>query len=468
MKMSTIVRPFLFSFLLAQVRIQGLTSTSMAIFLASFFMMQSAHAGMGESATAYGLGPGNVASAQSFSLFADDAWSVYYNPAAMARSQTGYFSAVIQHGEQDLRATSRGGSDPFPRNSDTLQSTDSQLLVIGLKSSLSGATSFDHPIYFGINIGVDEYSKNILPFSANTERAGQYLRYGQQPLYLSFGGATEIVSGVNAGLSARINIHAQATLEARSDLSGNTDSEKLSLSAKPSISPTVGVNLVWSDIFCEQNDCLPSWLTGLETSIVWRGDSEVQTAVDANVVIPGVISAPGLALSLFALDTYQPEVIGVGFLYPFSRFNVALSVEQQKWSALSDRLKKDSVRNQANLKFDDTFVPRLGVQFQWTDFLMLSAGVAVEKSPLKGNRSQDVNFLDNDKTVVGIGAAYRFNRVIGLSVPLEVAVGYQYQQLESRDFELTYLSSSSDPDPYETVRAEGEIHVVSGSVSLQF
>jgi hypothetical protein len=468
MKMNTAVRTLPLLSPSLEIFTRRLVLVPCAMFSLFASLMQCAYAGMGESATAYGLGPSNVGSVQSFSLFSDDAWSVYYNPAAMARSKTGYFSAVVQHGEQDLRATSIGGPDPFPRNSDTLQSTDSQLLLIGLKSSLSGATSFDHPIYFGINIGVDEYSKNILPFSANTERAGQYLRYGQQPLYLSFGGATEIFSGVNAGFSARINIHAQATLEARSDLSGNTDSEKLSLSAKPSVSPTVGVNLIWSDMLCGQDKCLPRWLGGLETSIVWRGDSEVQTAVDADVVIPGVIPAPGLALSLFALDTYQPEVIGVGFLYPLSRWSIALSVEQQKWSTLADRLEKDSVRNQANLEFDDTLVPRLGVQWQCTDALKLSAGLAIEKSPLKGRRSEDVNFLDSDKTVAGLGAAYRFNRVIGLSVPLELAVGYQYQQLEPRDFELTFIGSSSAPDPYETVRAEGEIHIVSGSVSLQF
>lgn len=431
------------------------------------------YGGMGESATAYGLGPSNVAGVQSFSLFSDDAWSVYYNPAAMARSKTGYFSAVVQHGEQDLRATSLGGPDPFPRDSDTLQSTDSQLLLIGLKSSLSGAISSDHPIYFGVNIGVDEYSKNILPFSANTQRGGQYLRYGQQPLYLAFGGATEIVRGVNAGVSARINIHAQATLEARSDLAGNTDSEKLSLNAKPSVSPTVGVNVNWSDMLCAEGACLPSWLGGLETSLVWRGDSEVQTAVDAEVVIPGVIPSPGLALSIFALDTYQPEVIAVGLLYPFDRFDVALSVEQQKWSTLEKRLARDTVRDDAvgasgGLQFDDIVVPRLGLNFRWTDALSLTAGVSVESSPLKGSQSLNVNYLDSDKSVIGVGASYRFDRVIGLSLPVNVALGYQYQMLEERDFALTDANSSSAPDPYETVQADGEIHVLSGSVSLLF
>ncbi len=40
--------------------------------------------------------------------------------------------------------------------------------------------------------------------------------------------------------------------------------------------------------------------------------------------------------------------------------------------------------------------------------------------------------------------------------------------LDEADFELTSINSSTDPAPYETVRADGEINVFSSSLSLKF
>ena len=50
---------------------------------------------------------------------------------------------------------------------------------------------------------------------------------------------------------------------------------------------------------------------------------------------------------------------------------------------------------------------------------------------------------------------------------IPVTLGYQFQQLEDRDFELT-SSRPGVTNPFATVTAGGEVHVFSGSLTLKF
>ena len=426
-------------------------------------------AGAGDGATNYGLGPMNAGTALAFSPFASNSWSVYYNPAAMAGSPEGELSAIVQYGDQELRAKSLGGAAPLARENDVLSDTSSELLLIGFKSRIAGISSIDKPIYFGLNVGVDEYSSNLLPYQANTNQEGQFLRYESQPLYLAFGGAiSNILRGVDVGASARLTLEAKANLETVSDLGGNTDSEKLSLEASPSLSPALGINIRSGEMFCGTSQCMPFGMDKLELALFWRGESSYEVSVDANVVVPGVIPEPGLSLALSTIDTYQPEVLGAAFLLPVGQFELTAGIEQHKWSALGREFASDTVRDQANLAFDDITIPRIGVSYQWSESMKLFAGAALEDSPLKSTRSQDVNYLDTDKKVFGLGASYRIASAPVINMPLEVAFAYQYQMLDEADFELTSINAPTDPAPYETVRADGEINVFSSSLSLKF
>jgi hypothetical protein len=427
------------------------------------------NAGAGDGATNYGLGPMNAGTALAFSPFASNSWSVYYNPAAMAGSPEGELSAIVQYGDQELRAKSLGGAAPLARENDVLSDTSSELLLIGFKSRIAGISSIDKPIYFGLNVGVDEYSSNLLPYQANTNQEGQFLRYESQPLYLAFGGAiSNILRGVDVGASARLTLEAKANLETVSDLGGNTDSEKLSLEASPSLSPALGINIRSGEFFCGTSQCMPFGMDKLEFALFWRGESSYEVSVDANVVVPGVIPEPGLSLALSTIDTYQPEVLGAAFLLPVGQFELTAGIEQHKWSALGREFASDTVRDQANLAFDDITIPRIGISYQWSESMKLFAGAALEESPLKSTRSQDVNYLDTDKKVFGLGASYRIASAPVINMPLEVAFAYQYQMLDEADFELTSINSPTDPSPYETVRADGEINVFSSSLSLKF
>ncbi len=437
----------------------GLTS------LAFIALTPTAMANMGNIGTNYGVLPGDVASAQALSLFNSDVSATYYNPAYLAHDERGELTLGLLHADHDLRISSQGGAAPLGRSSDVIQDTPSQQTLIGMKTNLSSLTKSEHPIYFGFIAGVEKYGEEMLAFNSSTSNSGQYFSYGRQPLFLNLGGATEVLRGIDVGLTARVTLHADAELYAYTDLQGNTSLESLNVSAKPSIRPIFGMNVNWAETFCGGGDCL---FDGIETALSFRGHSNTETKVEATTIIPGTIPSPGLNLAIATLDAYQPDITSLGMLYRSDRWRLGLTLEYQAWSDLSDEFESDTIKDQANLNFQDVLIPRLGGEFRVNDMLTLTGGVAFQESPLEGKRSLDVNYLDADRTLIGLGATLELRDPPVLAYPLSLSFGYQYQMIDERDFELTSTDPMVPVNPYETVTTEGDVSVFSGSMTMKF
>ena len=433
----------------------------------------AAYASMGNIGTTYGVLPSDVASAQALSMFNTQVSAVYYNPAYLTKDPRGELTLGLLHADHELRATSLGGANPPNRSGgDVLQDSPSQHTLIGMKTDLSSLTKFNHPIFFGVMIGVEKYGEEMLAFESQTSREGQYFEYGRQPLFLNLGGATTLWRGIDIGASARITLHSEAELVATTNLAGETRYEELNVSAKPSIRPILSATVDMAETFCPDNE--GCWLDGFETAFAFRGYSNTNTTVDAQTVIPGTIAPPGLNLKVTTLDSYQPNIYSAGLLYGGERFRVGASVEMQQWSELEEEFDSDTIKDQAvnsnvgTLAFQDIVVPRLGAEYQLNDNFMLTGGVAYSESPLESNASLDVNYLDADKWIVGLGLTAKYKNPHFLAYPVRFDFGYQYQKLEAREFDLYATNSPTYPEPYETVEADGDVHVFSGSVTLKF
>ena len=414
-------------------------------------------ASMGNIGTTYGLMPSDVASAQALSMFNPKVAATYYNPAYLTRDPRGELTAGILHGEHELRAKS-----DF-RDGDLLQDAPSQHVLIGMKTNVGSLTTMGHPIYLGFVAGVEKYGKEMLAFDAGTSEQGQFLEYGRQPLFLNVGAATEVWDGISVGYSARVTLHADASLRAVTDLAGNTKYETLTVNAKPSLRSILSANLDWGKAFCEDTSCL---VNGLETAITYRSSSSSKTSVDANTVIPGTIPTPGLSLSVATLDSYQPETLALGVHYATHGWRVAVTLEQQNWSSLGDDFENDTIRDQAGLKFDDILIPRIGAQYHLNEMISLTTGVSFEKSPLKSDESLNVNYFDNDRIVIGLGATLRLNNAPFMAYPVQLDVGYQHHMLKERDFQVTYDRPGMQVN--ESVTADGDVHVLSAALTLKF
>lgn len=438
--------------------------------LFSSLLTAPAFAAMGNTASTYGLLPIDVGTAQALSLFNTQASALYYNPAYLTQDPRGELTVGLLHGEHDLRVTSNGnpsgGSAAVIRDGDKANVADTQQQIIALKTDLTDMLKGDHPLYFAIIAGVEKYGEEMLAFQSKNSREGQFMQYGRQPLFLNLGGGLEIANGITTGASAHVSLRNKATLIASADLSGVTEYEELSVEAKPVIRPILSMNLEWDKIFCGKDDC-GIW-SGLETAFAFRGHTSARTAVESNLTIPGTVVDPGITVLIDTIDSYQPDILSAGVQYQlFDNFRVAASVEQQNWSDLEDQLARDTVKDQANAQFKDVLVPRVGAEWSVNEHIKLFGGVAYQESPLESIQTPDVNYFDNDRLIVGVGSALIIKNPPILAYPMRLDFGYQYQQLEEREFELT-TTRPGVTNPYESVNTEGDVHVFTGSLTVKF
>lgn len=422
-------------------------------------------ANMGNTPSDHGLLPHDVATAQALSIFNTQTSSVYYNPARLAGDERSELTGSLFHADHELKAESLGGASPMDREGDTLNSTPSQQLMLGLKTDLTDLTTFRHRLYMGFLVGTEKYAQEMLAFNAETSEGGQFLRYDRQPLFLALGFGTQLWRGIDVGVGARVTLHNEAELFTVTNLQGDTENERIRVNAKPVPRPIAGVHIDMGDSFCSVQDC---WLDGLDLALAYRGYSNTKTSIDAEAEIPGTVQNPGLPLMIEAIDSFQPAISTLGVRYTFAGgTTLGLTAEHQAWERLEEELEDDTVRDQANVRFRDIVIPRLGIAHELNDSITLKAGVAREESPLRDGHTPDVNFLDNDRIAVGLGASAVLHEVPFVAHPVRLDFGYQYQELEDRDFELT-STDPGDPQPYETVRASGQVHVFTGSITLKF
>lgn len=411
---------------------------------------QHGSAAMGNAPSTYGLLPSDIASAQALSIFNSQVSAVYYNPANLVRDRRGELTGGIFHADHDLKS-----------NGSRIHNTPSQQLQLGLKTDLSNLSSLDHPLYFGLMVGVEKFAKEMMAFQSSTSNSPQYFSYGRQPLFLTAGAGTNVWRGIDVGFSLRVTLHADATLNTDTTLGGTTSNESLGVSAKPVFRPIVGVNVRWGETFCSRASC---WMDNLETAIAYRAYSNARTKVRSNVAVPGVIVPPGLDLAIQTYDSFQPAITTVGVKYDFGQFRLGFTGEYQAWSRLETELRDDTIKDQANASFRDIFIPRVGMEFDLSDHFTLTTGLSHERSPLESERTVGVNYMDADKLVFGIGLSANIPKVPLLAWPVRMDLGYQHHRLDKRTFEVVdgngiYLGDA---------KTEGSVNVFSGSVTLKF
>src|SRR5699024_3615257 len=120
---------------------------------------------------------------------------------------------------------------------------------------------------------------------------------------------------------------------------------------------------------------------------------------------------PGMNLRILTLDSYQPAITTVGTQYQGSRWRFGGAVEYQACSKLGKEIKKDTIAGPAAeadgerpaLQFLDIVVPRLAGEYNITEHIAITGGVAYSRTTIKSRGALDMNLLDGDKVIVGLG-----------------------------------------------------------------
>src|SRR5699024_8288946 len=130
-------------------------------------------------------------------------------------------------------------------------------------------TKMEHPLYLGVMIGVEKYGEEMMAFDSKTSETGQYFEYGRQPLFMNIGMGTKVWRGINFGASLRVTLHADAKLDAATELDGASSHERMNVSATPSMKPIIGASIDWGETFCASDDCS---FDGFESAISQRAN----------------------------------------------------------------------------------------------------------------------------------------------------------------------------------------------------
>ncbi len=448
------------------------TGSLLSVFLLSLDS-SIALAAMGNSPSSYGIFPHDIATAQAFSLFNAQSSAVYYNPAALVNDPRGELTFSYTHAKHTLEVDSLGGSDPLVRDGTVLDGEPSQLLMMGLKTNLSGLTTFENPLYFGISVGLERVIKEVLSFEADTSAEGQFLEYGRQPLFLTFGLGTTVWRGVSLGVGVQINLRADASLDLTTTVAGETSYETVSVSAEPVMRPTFGLSVDLGKTFCPDKACFAD---NFDVAVGYRNYSKAEARIQANAMITNLTAEP-IVLGLRTIDSFQPATTSFGIQAKVgANTRVAFNAEHQAWSRLEDEFDGDTVRDQADAGFKDIIIPRIGVEYDF-DYrwgqprATLMAGVSFEESPLDASGTLNVNYLDNDKVVFGLGIRMNEPLLPWFAYPMQFEFAYQYHMLQDRTFDLYYDDvnlNPSAPASYETVESSGDVHVLTASWTLRF
>lgn len=453
-----------------------MTSSASRLALALLAAMPiTSMAAMGTIATNFGLTPTDTASAQALSMFSNQPSAVYYNPAYLARDRRGALSAGFLFTEQDITAKGWGMPDSIIQSGDTVEDSSNYNVLLGLKTDLSSMLKSDRAMVLGFQLGAERTGERLLSFKSTTSQLPQSLRYGQQSLFLSVGAGLNVIPGLDVGASTRITLAAEAELGAEARLNGQTSAEGLVVSAKPSIQPILSANINWGQLACPDDKYC--WANGLETALTYRYESDFSTNVSANASVRNAVS--NLPLLIRTIDSYQPEMFSAGIQYNFYKIRLAASADYQLWSGLNDKLRNDTIKDQADLRFKDTIVPRAGFEYRLNNVFSIIGGVSYEESPLETLDSLNVNYVDNDRVTLGFGFSYLIEQALFLSMPLRLDFGYQYHILDDREFLLVTDAGVGNQTPSancngnqnvrcEVISSGGNVHAFNAAINLAF
>jgi long-subunit fatty acid transport protein len=436
---------------------------------------------MGNIGHTFGLSANDVGSAQANAFFQHGPSTVYYNPANLAKGKHSEILLSYLYADPALKISSRGGPNPADRSGgDIAFSDDNQTILLGMKVNFNDLLKSERGLGFGLMLGLDDNANSLFSVNDASSETGQFLQYGQKPLFFALSMGLELSKGIAIGAGTHISIAAEAPVELESTLAGDTSRENIQVQSRTDFASLSSLSIDWAKIGCD--DAKACAVTGLETVLSYREASGFRLDLDANAVIPGTINPPGLDLIVAAVDGYQPTIISFAARYPLSAsVSMAYAFEQQQWSELSEILQRKAVNGNAikdngNAQFEDTQVHRLALLFNnigdlpFGATLDASLGYAYEPSALKDGPTPDINLLDNDRQLIAAGLSLTWHRTRFFSHPITFDLAYQHHLLSERQFELwsTPDTLGASPEYTETVSSKGNVNVVNFGITARF
>ena len=384
-----------------------------------------------------GLGSRPVALGGAYTALADDYTSVYYNPAGLSRVDRLNLTMGGLWAKPRLHYENVGQQRVEPHTYATAG------LYLGVASNLAYLTGFEwlSSVAFGLTfyLPLEQFLMANIPGKPWQESWVMYLDQTQvfqllagisfAPVrWLSVGVSGNFMGTLSAPNDADIAINIATVIPY---LMGSMDLEKI-------VRPTLSRDLVLkvSPIFGVQLQPA-SWV---KLGVTYRYKAYVETVGTQNMVLdfktfsgPINFSFPMTLLAgIHYVQYWVPHQVSGGLaVHPGQGLTVALDVTWQDWSDYIDPMNFTP-----DPPFEDTVVPRVGVEYAVFDALVLRGGYAYVPSPVPDERWAE-SYLDCDKHVFSVGAGMTWQHISWLVLwprPLTLSGFFQYSWLVDRTY----------------------------------
>jgi long-subunit fatty acid transport protein len=419
----------------------------------------------------FGLGPGPMAVAGSYTARPGDFAAAYYNPAGLApggstEEKGGFFEASIAlvYGHPSLFVVgSRGQSLPTHAVSDTAGA------VVGARFSVGQPFHLD-----GLDMGLAVYlPSHIFEWSIQPDDQLQWslLTDRTQVLTANLALAYRVARWLSLGVGVRVGFDVQTNITGQVtgvNLVTNKATGEPSIQASSQIgtdatvygrvAPTAGVLITPTD--------------GLRAALSFRGESYVDDWGSA--VVSGVPGLGNLGYDFRFAHYFEPTELTAAVGADLGGgVDISADLTYARWSdALTTNRNFFGCGNAPcdgpSPIWGDTWTPAFGVRWRATRAFALMAGYRFQKSPLDDFGGPS-NLLDNDRHVPSTGFELDLSKLVP-SLDARIKVGLQYVVLvdrtETKEFERFPSDAAWQSNPgYPSYSYGG--HVVAGSVGVE-
>jgi hypothetical protein len=370
--------------------------------------------------SARGMGMGNPLTATT-----SDLGMTFFNPAALGALRNSQVGLGYVYAAPRFESKRAGKGEPVFDRTNQLVVAD---LLISLRNIFPSAA---RGLSLGVSLTLDDNGATFIDFADRRSDRGQFLRYGRSSATIIAGLGVEVLPILMIGAGAIIQMEAEVQMQLNTDLEGRSNGESFDQVAKTVISPTVGI-------------LVP--LDGLSVGLTWRAESQGQIGpIEADTLAQvGGSDLAGLPLKISFHDSFIPMQLAAGaHYYVLRNLLLAADLTWMHWSTFVEFAnKEDDARDDIAFDFDDTYVPRVGIEYTAKERHSLRAGYSYEMTPVKGIGTyrpyKDLNvvgfvILDNDKHVASLGYGYTLVAPTVLKYPARFDLGLQMQYLAPRE-----------------------------------
>lgn len=222
----------------------------------------------------------------------------------------------------------------------------------------------------------------------------------------------------------------------------------------------LGFNLGFSYRFSKQTTIGVAYRSEVDIDI--EGDADFK--LPNNATVQGIIGATPLFVDTdLKADVTLPASFSVSLAHQVSQFTWLGDITWTGWSSFDElRIEYDNPAQPDSVTtedWNDTMRYSVGVDYQYSDSLVLRTGVALDESPIPSAKRRTPRLPGEDRTWVSLGLTYLASKAIS------VDVGYSHLFIDDAKIDNTFESSVPTLNSTLTGEYDGEVDIFSAQLN---